>query len=103
MSFNCQINFGPSLGHCLSKPLSLDTPVRSGPRHCGQSETELRFWAKPIDGAAAKQRESAAILRNDRDFKIFLPLTIEIGFDLSVCAYAYDSFWEMVPVTPSQR
>src|SRR5262245_4380961 len=28
---------GPDRGHCLSSPVSFDTPLRSGPRHCGQS------------------------------------------------------------------
>src|SRR6187551_1421915 len=37
MFFCCQSNFGPSLGHSLSKPASCETPLRSGPRHCGQS------------------------------------------------------------------
>src|SRR5262249_61313351 len=32
---------GPGPGHCLSSPVSFDTPLRSGPRHCGQSEGPL--------------------------------------------------------------
>src|ERR1043165_9533214 len=32
-----QASFGPPEGHAFSRPVSLDTPVRSGPRHCGQS------------------------------------------------------------------
>src|SRR5689334_3028847 len=34
-SFTCHSSFGPPAGHCLSKPVSFDTPLRSGPRHCG--------------------------------------------------------------------
>src|SRR6516162_9725081 len=30
-------SFGPSLGHSWSKPVSVETALRSGPRHCGQS------------------------------------------------------------------
>ena len=28
---------GPDAGHCLSRPVSLETLLRSGPCHCGQS------------------------------------------------------------------
>src|SRR5262245_11418747 len=28
---------GPDRGHCESKPVSFEIPLRSGPRHCGQS------------------------------------------------------------------
>src|SRR5688572_3659578 len=28
---------GPDAGHFVSRPVSFDRPVRSGPRHCGQS------------------------------------------------------------------
>src|SRR6516225_8341851 len=35
-------SFGPSLGQPLSRPVSLETPVRSGPRHCGQSAAPAR-------------------------------------------------------------
>src|SRR2546427_107332 len=37
MSVTFQRSFGPSFGHCLSKPVSWETPSRCGPRHCGQS------------------------------------------------------------------
>src|SRR5688500_10632594 len=37
MSATFQRSFGPSLGHSLSRPVSDDTPLRCGPRHCGQS------------------------------------------------------------------
>src|SRR2546427_1419409 len=33
-----QLLLGPDDGHCLSSPVSFDTPLRSGPRHCGQSD-----------------------------------------------------------------
>src|SRR6185436_8836381 len=32
-----QVTAGPFSGHCLSSPVSLDRPLRSGPRHCGHS------------------------------------------------------------------
>jgi hypothetical protein len=32
-----QLCRGPDDGHCLRSPVSFDTPLRSGPRHCGQS------------------------------------------------------------------
>src|ERR1051325_9447711 len=31
-----QTSGGPSAGHCLSSPVSFETPSRFGPRHCGQ-------------------------------------------------------------------
>src|SRR5437773_12310336 len=31
---------GPAGGHCCSRPVSLDRPVRSGPCHCGQSNSD---------------------------------------------------------------
>ena len=32
-----QTSAGPVFGHCFSRPVSRDTPDRSGPRHCGHS------------------------------------------------------------------
>src|SRR6185295_10788131 len=29
-------SFGPPAGHCCSRPVSVERPVRCGPRHCGQ-------------------------------------------------------------------
>src|SRR5688500_14578697 len=40
MSFTCHTNFGPSFGHSFSNPVSLEMPLRSGPRHCGQSSAQ---------------------------------------------------------------
>src|SRR5436190_6432769 len=37
MSLTCHSSLGPSFGHSLSRPVSLETPSRCGPRHCGQS------------------------------------------------------------------
>src|SRR5262245_6223654 len=34
----CHKRDGPEAGHCFIKPVSFDSPLRSGPRHCGQSE-----------------------------------------------------------------
>src|SRR5437667_11185803 len=39
---------GPFLGQAVSRPVSFETPVRSGPRHCGQS-------AARADSAAARR------------------------------------------------
>src|ERR1700752_1394508 len=88
MSFSCQSSFGPSFGHCLSKPLSFDTPVRSGPRHWGQSAIELRFWATPENDAAEKHKQTAAILFSNCNFTTVPPdklgnltsLGLTIGF-----------------------
>jgi hypothetical protein len=30
-------SFGPAFGHSWSRPVSREIPLRSGPRHCGQS------------------------------------------------------------------
>src|SRR5262249_40572905 len=35
-----QASGGPSLGHSLSRPCSLEMAFRSGPCHCGQSSAE---------------------------------------------------------------
>src|SRR5262249_41897154 len=43
---------GPPLGQALSRPVSLETSVRSGPRHCGQS-------APKADNAAAARQAAA--------------------------------------------
>src|SRR5947209_8879842 len=47
MSFICQSNFGPSLGHSLSKPVSREIPFRRGPRHCGQSAAPANTQKTP--------------------------------------------------------
>src|SRR6266576_2716142 len=44
---------GPSLGHSWRRPVSLETALRSGPCHCGQS-------AARADGAANDERTDAA-------------------------------------------
>src|SRR5262245_56492108 len=31
---------GPDFGHCASSPVSFEMPLRSGPRHCGQSAAD---------------------------------------------------------------
>src|SRR5262245_11839150 len=49
-----QICFGPSVGQVFNKPVSLDRPVRLGPRHCGQS-------AGPESAANAVPAASATI------------------------------------------
>src|ERR1044072_1337546 len=36
-SFTCHNSFVPPAGHCFSNPVSFETPLRFGPRHCGQS------------------------------------------------------------------
>jgi hypothetical protein len=41
-------NLGPDSGHCPSSPVSLDTPSRSGPRHCGQSAPKTVEMDKTI-------------------------------------------------------
>src|SRR6185503_20729367 len=59
MLFTCQSSLGPSLGHCLRRPFSCEIPLRSGPRHCGQS----------CAGAVTdKPNKSAAVAVNDRRF-----------------------------------
>src|SRR5437762_5094493 len=42
-----QARGGPSFGHSLSRPVSLEWAVRSGPCHCGQSNCPpTAFWTK---------------------------------------------------------
>ena len=59
MSFTCQSSLGPAAGHCLSSPLSFEIPLRSGPRHWGQSAV----WAGGV--TAEKHNESAANMISD--------------------------------------
>src|ERR1044072_9319888 len=70
MSLTCHSSFGPAAGHCLSRPVSVDTPVRCGPRHWGQSEDELR-WAEVLTGTAERHTHSVARVASSRNFKIF--------------------------------
>ena len=70
MSLTCQSSFGPAAGHCLSRPVSDDTPLRCGPRHWGQSEDELR-WAEVLTGTAERHTHSVARVASSRNFKIF--------------------------------
>src|SRR5258705_7347054 len=46
-----QTTDGPLPGHCASRPISFDMPVRSGPCHCGQSFAA--FTATTLSNAAA--------------------------------------------------
>src|SRR5882762_11217662 len=50
-----QTSGGPEAGHCGRRPDSFDRPLRSGPRHCGQSAGGAGDWpATPIVSARAK-------------------------------------------------
>src|SRR5688572_491086 len=51
-----QARGGPLFGHVLSRQVSFDRPVRSGPRHCGQSAA-----AAPAASVAVSARPSAAV------------------------------------------
>src|SRR2546425_9086465 len=62
-----QTSGGPEAGHCCSSPDSFDRPLRSGPRHCGQSADGAGDWpAMRIASPAAKTtaaRERAFIAK----------------------------------------
>src|SRR5258708_27580194 len=47
-----QRSLGPSFGHVLRRPVSLDTSVRSGPRHWGQSAAAASPAATRRPGAS---------------------------------------------------
>src|SRR5262252_752424 len=53
---------GPEGGHECSSPVSFDTPLRSGPCHCGQSPSDGCGWAI---GEAATPRASTSV-KTDR-------------------------------------
>src|SRR6185295_2352206 len=51
-----QTSGGPAAGHCGSNPVSFDTPVRSGPCHCGQSNAAAAVvvcMSGPVAGGPA--------------------------------------------------
>src|SRR6516162_9012349 len=56
-----QRSFGPPSGHFLSRPVSFDRPVRSGPRHAGQSPGLAWSWAR-AEGLVERSRAPAARL-----------------------------------------
>src|SRR5262249_60362289 len=49
---------GPDAGHCLISPVSLDTPLRSGPRHCGQSDGPLGTEFEAAGEIAASENDA---------------------------------------------
>src|SRR5215813_2629449 len=70
-----QLCRGPDGGHCLSSPVSFDRPLRSGPRHCGQSAGPLgaaaSFAILAANGAPPSRTENqmkrkAAVKASDR-------------------------------------
>src|SRR5437764_15385061 len=63
-----QASGGPLLGHSLSSPVSVEAPVRSGPRHCGQSVSADRRAAAPAANAArATMQRVGRILTPERE------------------------------------
>src|SRR5688572_18690215 len=54
-----QASGGPSFGHCLSKPVSFEWAVRSGPCHCGQSSAKAPGRNTP---AAKRDKNRLVIL-----------------------------------------
>src|SRR5215213_1596650 len=74
MSFTCQRSFGPSVGHCLRRPVSEEMPLRSGPRHCGQSLAEV------VTESAEQHKQSVARVASNRDFTVDLLLGQVITF-----------------------
>jgi hypothetical protein len=56
-------------GHCLSSPLSLDKPLRSGPRHCGHSASAVVF------PAVTDNKAKAHINANENKILTSSPLT----------------------------
>src|SRR5690349_5990944 len=47
-------SFGPSLGQALSRPVSVETASRLGPRHCGQSLEAAGSAVRPAYAARAR-------------------------------------------------
>jgi hypothetical protein len=59
-----QSSGGPPGGHCLSSPDSRDNPVRSGPRHCGQSpDPDGADWPETATTNAAASANEANPVR----------------------------------------
>jgi len=82
MSFNCQRSFGPSLGHCLSSPVSGETPVRPGPFHCGQSAfAALRLLHLEV-ATGDTQKHRATIEVSNLNFKGISFSVLRINFPL---------------------
>jgi len=70
MSLSCHRSFGPAAGHCRSRPVSDETPLRCGPRHCGQSERESKL-EELLTETAERHTHSVARIAVSRNFKIF--------------------------------
>src|SRR2546426_8069464 len=56
---------GPPEGHDFARPVSLETPVRSGPRHCGHSSELLASAEAPRGkrGAASNGKKFLRFMR----------------------------------------
>jgi hypothetical protein len=56
---------GPPAGHDFARPVSLETPVRSGPRHCGHSSELLGAVKAPCgrSGAASSGKKFLRFMR----------------------------------------
>src|SRR4029079_10950736 len=76
-SFTCHSSFGPPAGHCLSRPVSFETPLRSGPRHCGQSAAATLTTHKAATLRASKH--STALTDSVRNLIFLLRGTSELG------------------------
>ena len=55
----------------MRRPVSRDIPVRSGPRHCGQSEVEAAIFAGLVTDTVEKHKQRAAIVVRNRVFTVF--------------------------------
>ena len=51
-----QTSLGPAAGHWRSSPVSVEMPVREGPRHCGQSAASRAIVAQTRDKAISMDR-----------------------------------------------
>src|SRR4030095_10136734 len=59
VAFHC--NLGPSLGHSFSRPVSVETPFRWGPRHWGQSSA----WRHAGSAKAPRAKATRAMMTNE--------------------------------------
>src|SRR5438067_11978539 len=86
-----QARGGPSFGHSLSKPVSLEWAVRSDPCHCGQSNCPHKASCAKVTKVSAnatvrQRRGNAAILIAIMGSKIISTMVLSLAEHVNLLA-----------------